>query len=149
MSYHPNHDPAVLTNGHSSSHAHIVVAWIVAVLTAGYMLPWAIAATRDKTNALAIAMINLFLGWTVVGWAAALIMACGTEARQNVIINSAHQAYGPAGNGHLAIEQPGYGQPGYGQPGYGQPGYGQPGYGQPGYGQPGYGQPGYGQPEHR
>lgn len=53
-----------------------VIAWVVAILTAGYMLPWAIAATRGKSNSGAIGWINLLLGWTVIGWIIALVMAC-------------------------------------------------------------------------
>lgn len=52
-------------------------AWIVAALTLGYMLPWAIAATRGKSNSGAIFWINLLLGWSVVGWIIALVMAAG------------------------------------------------------------------------
>ena len=58
-----------------------VVAWLVAILTVGYMLPWAIAATRGKINSGAIFWLNLLLGWTVVGWIIALVMSV-----------SAHQA---------------------------------------------------------
>ena len=53
-----------------------VIAWIIAVLTLGYMLPWAIAATRGKSNSLAIGLLNFFVGWTVIGWIASLVMAC-------------------------------------------------------------------------
>jgi Superinfection immunity protein len=51
------------------------VAWIVAILTLGYMLPWAVAATRGKLNSGAIFWLNLLLGWTVVGWIIALVMS--------------------------------------------------------------------------
>jgi hypothetical protein len=40
------------------------------------MLPWAIAASRGKANQGAVGLINLFLGWTFVGWVVALVMAC-------------------------------------------------------------------------
>ena len=53
-----------------------VIAWIIAVLTGLYMLPWAIAATRNLANHGAIALINFLLGWTVIGWIVALVMAC-------------------------------------------------------------------------
>lgn len=52
-----------------------VVAWVVAVLTAGYMLPWAIAATRGKANTWTIFWITLLLGWSVIGWVVALVMS--------------------------------------------------------------------------
>lgn len=78
MSYPPNPGPygpsayptvhsQVVTQPYRSSTAHLVIAWIVAVLTVGYMLPWAIAATRNKSNTAAIALINLLLGWSLVG----------------------------------------------------------------------------------
>ena len=51
------------------------IAWLVAILTLGYMLPWAIAATRGKMNSGAIFWLNLLLGWTVVGWIIALVMS--------------------------------------------------------------------------
>lgn len=54
-------------------------AWIIAILTMGYMLPWAIAATRGKSNSGAIGWLNLLLGWSVIGWIIALVMACGVH----------------------------------------------------------------------
>lgn len=56
-----------------------IIAWAVAVLTLGYMLPWAVAATRHKSNHGAIAVLNLLLGWTFIGWIVALVMACGAH----------------------------------------------------------------------
>lgn len=50
-------------------------AWLVALLSLGYMLPWAIAATRGKINSGAIFWLNLLLGWSVIGWVIALVMA--------------------------------------------------------------------------
>ena len=51
-----------------------VVAIVVAILTAGYMLPWAIAAVRDVRH-WSVFWINLLLGWTIVGWIWALVMS--------------------------------------------------------------------------
>jgi hypothetical protein len=56
-----------------------VVAWIVAVLSSLYMLPWAIAATRNLRNHWTIFWIDLLLGWTIVGWIIALVMACRSK----------------------------------------------------------------------
>ena len=53
-----------------------VLAWVFTALTLGYMLPWAVAATRGKSNSLAIGLLNFFVGWTVIGWIASLVMAC-------------------------------------------------------------------------
>lgn len=51
------------------------VAWVLALVTLGYLIPWAIAVTRGKANSTAILLVNLLLGWTVVGWIIALVMA--------------------------------------------------------------------------
>ncbi len=53
------------------------VAWLLTLFTLGYFLPWAIAASRGKSNALAIGLLNFLVGWTVIGWIIALVMACG------------------------------------------------------------------------
>ena len=51
-----------------------VVAIVVAILTAGYMLPWAIAAVRAVRH-WSVFWVNLLLGWTIIGWVVALVMA--------------------------------------------------------------------------
>jgi hypothetical protein len=51
-----------------------IVAIVVAILTAGYMLPWAVAAVRDVRH-WSVFWVNLLLGWTVIGWIVALVMA--------------------------------------------------------------------------
>ena len=66
----------------SSKPIQTILSWIIALLTLGYMLPWAIAATRGKSNSGAIGLLNLLLGWTMIGWVIALVMAC-----------TAHQTY--------------------------------------------------------
>lgn len=53
----------------------IAIAWVLAFLSMGYMLPWAIAATRGRSDQAAIGVVNLLLGWTLVGWIVALVMA--------------------------------------------------------------------------
>ena len=52
-----------------------VVAIVVALLTGGYMLPWAIAALRGTANTWTVFWVNLLLGWTVIGWVVALVMS--------------------------------------------------------------------------
>lgn len=60
-----------------------VVAVIVAIVTAGYMLPWAIAAVRDVPH-WSVFWINLLLGWTIIGWIVALVMSL--RAQRQVIV---------------------------------------------------------------
>jgi len=52
------------------------ISIVVAILTAGYMLPWMIAALRGKANAWPIFWLNLLVGWTGIGWLVALVMSC-------------------------------------------------------------------------
>lgn len=52
------------------------LAWVFTVLTLGYFLPWAVAATRGKSNSLIVLLLNFLLGWTLIGWIVALVMAC-------------------------------------------------------------------------
>jgi len=73
---------------HRSCTAHLVFAWLAAVLSAGYMLPWAIGATRNRTNCAATALVNFFLGWTLIGWVIALVMACGSEPQHPVVVHT-------------------------------------------------------------
>ena len=41
-----------------------------------YFAPWIVAYYRNHNNTLAIAMLNLFLGWTFIGWVVALVWGC-------------------------------------------------------------------------
>ena len=52
-------------------------------LLALYFLPIVVAFVRHHKAKLAIVITDLLLGWTVVGWIAALIWACNSnvEAR--------------------------------------------------------------------
>ena len=40
-----------------------------------YFVPAIIAAARQTHNATGILLLNIFLGWTVVGWFVALLLA--------------------------------------------------------------------------
>ena len=44
-----------------------------------YFLPSIIALMRGKRNTLAIFLLNLFLGWSVIGWIVALVWAAKYE----------------------------------------------------------------------
>lgn len=51
----------------------LVLIVLVAVL---YFLPSLVAGRRHVPNQGSITVINVFLGWTLVGWVVALAMAC-------------------------------------------------------------------------
>ncbi|MGG7035714.1 MAG: superinfection immunity protein [Flavobacterium sp.] len=52
-----------------------------------YFLPAIIAVSRKKSNRLAIILLNVFLGWTFIGWVAALIWSFTADS-QNVVVNN-------------------------------------------------------------
>jgi hypothetical protein len=45
----------------------------VIILTVCYFVPTIVAFSRAHHNAGAICALNIFLGWTVVGWVTALV----------------------------------------------------------------------------
>ncbi len=64
--------------------------WVLlAVLTLGYLLPTSVAGIRDHRNVAGIFLLNLFLGWTVLGWIGALIWAVTAQEppTQPVVVN--------------------------------------------------------------
>ena len=51
-----------------------------------YFLPTIIAISRKKDSAVAIFLLNFFLGWTFLGWIAALIWACTKNQTSPTIV---------------------------------------------------------------
>ena len=45
-----------------------------------YFLPSIVALARSKRDLLAIFLLNLFLGWSVIGWIVALVCAAKNDA---------------------------------------------------------------------
>jgi Superinfection immunity protein len=57
----------------------LIWTWSIFVGLVGlYFLPTIVAASRKVPNVGSIAVINVFLGWTLVGWVVALAMAART-----------------------------------------------------------------------
>ena len=44
-----------------------------------YFLPTFVATRRHKRNTLAIFLLNLFAGWTVIGWVVAIVWAASVD----------------------------------------------------------------------
>ncbi|MEO0497934.1 MAG: superinfection immunity protein [Pseudomonadota bacterium] len=54
----------------------VLIALVVVVLAASiYFLPAIVAHKGRHRNKTAITVINLFFGWTLLGWVLALVMA--------------------------------------------------------------------------
>jgi hypothetical protein len=62
----------------------IVGVWVVglALGLALYFLPTVIAWYRDSPIAGSVTVVNLFLGWTFIGWVVSLAMAVGGRRSQ-------------------------------------------------------------------
>jgi RsiW-degrading membrane proteinase PrsW (M82 family) len=67
---------AMLVTDKKSRPISATISIVATILTLGYMLPWMIAALRGKSNAWGVFVVNLLLGWTVLGWIIALVMSC-------------------------------------------------------------------------
>lgn len=63
-----------------------VLLFLGVISLAIYFLPWFIALGRHCRNTVAIFCLNLFLGWTLLGWVGALIWACVDDGPQPVPI---------------------------------------------------------------
>jgi hypothetical protein len=56
--------------------------WIVIMgAQAIYLIPAIVATARQHHNALAILLLNIFLGWSGIGWIAALVWACTSRSK--------------------------------------------------------------------
>ena len=47
-----------------------------------YMFPWVVAKVRRHKSSLAIFVMALLLGWTVIFWIYALIWACTSNVKE-------------------------------------------------------------------
>lgn len=72
----------VLIFGHNTENSPLqvvltVLIWaaVVVVSIGVYFLPTIIAVSRGIPNEASVAVINVFLGWTFLGWVIALAMA--------------------------------------------------------------------------
>ena len=80
-------DPSIsysVTSVNKSWTVTKIVAIIVAIASGLYMLPWAIAALRDVRH-WGVFWVNLLLGWTIIGWVIALVMALRSQDRVVVV----------------------------------------------------------------
>jgi len=67
------------TGGPEAVGALIVSIMILIIFLALYFLPTFIAFGRGKVNALSVLLLNIFLGWTLVGWVVSLVWAVKTD----------------------------------------------------------------------
>jgi hypothetical protein len=61
------------------------LALTLAIISFGYLLPWAIAVGRGRTNTASIFVVNLFFGWTFIGWVVALTWSLAHDSAKPVV----------------------------------------------------------------
>jgi hypothetical protein len=69
----------------SSSAEALGIGTLIAlfgVLLVVYFIPTMVAMIRHHHNTLAIFFVNLFLGWSGIGWGVALVWACMRDRQQ-------------------------------------------------------------------
>jgi len=67
------------------TNALVALSMVTAIPLALYFLPGIVAHGRDLKNTTAIFLLNLFLGWTLVGWVVALCLASmGNAAKREM-----------------------------------------------------------------
>jgi ABC-type sugar transport system permease subunit len=57
----------------------LLFAVLITLLSLFYFLPFAIAFNRKRANTGAIFALNLFLGWSLIGWVVALVWSLKEE----------------------------------------------------------------------
>lgn len=50
-----------------------------------YLLPSFVAVSNKKSNAGAITVLNLLLGWSVIFWIVALVWACTKDSKPDIV----------------------------------------------------------------
>jgi len=71
---------ATQTTGSATGAAAVVLFLIIGLLSfAAYFTPGIVASARHVPNAGSVWIINVLLGWTLIGWAVALAMACRSK----------------------------------------------------------------------
>ena len=106
--YHLSGPAGWVTQWHQTHAAPPYAGWMVAaillVLAMLYFLPTLVARARGVHGVVAVAVLNLLIGWTVLGWIIALTMALVMERRIDHEMRLA--AYRHWADGQAAGRQP-------------------------------------------
>jgi len=80
--------PAMAQDVNGAEGAGMMIALLILLVGALlYFVPTAVAQYRKASNMTTVILVNLFLGWTMIGWIVALILAfagdSGEQARRH------------------------------------------------------------------
>ena len=79
----------------------VLVCVLLAIAVYLYFIPAIVASKKKRQDAMAIFVLNLFLGWTFIGWVVALVWAAKTDGvkvikpTQNEFTHEAKSYYEP------------------------------------------------------
>lgn len=88
----------MLADTHNAAGGGLGALLFLALLFGPYFLPSIIGAVRKVPNLGSVIVINLFLGWTLIGWVVALAMAVRSTHPASVAVHN--YAAGGAGGWH-------------------------------------------------
>lgn len=71
----------------SSGLLSLLVYGVLAAILAAYFVPFIVALKRN-VNIGPVFVINLFLGWSLIGWVAALALACMSRPTTTVVVQA-------------------------------------------------------------
>ena len=54
---------------------YILIVIVMIPLLLAYFIPTIIAFTKNKDNKTTVLLLNIFIGWSFIGWVVALILA--------------------------------------------------------------------------
>lgn len=64
-----------------------IIIWGCLILSI-YFIPSFVAAKRNHIQKKSILILNIFLGWTLIGWVVALVWACKNPEIPSTVINN-------------------------------------------------------------
>lgn len=82
----------------SLSLQHVVILLIIVI---PYFLPAIIAFSKNRHNKSAVLILNIFLGWTFIGWVVALVWAVSNKNTQQIIVNNSQVSTNPNNEDYL------------------------------------------------
>jgi hypothetical protein len=81
-----------ISDGEAATTGVLVIFVLIVIASlALYPVPVVIAACRRHPNTVPILLVNLFLGWTFLGWFIALVWACTSTSKLAVVIQQVFQ----------------------------------------------------------
>ena len=96
------------TAGDTAADGFLSVFFLVMFVFGGalYFFPTIVAFVKKKANKSAILVLNIFLGWTLVGWVVALVWAVSEEQRPVVLQQTIMQPMPPHQGATQTLEVP-------------------------------------------